>query len=411
MPARIVRRARSPLHPVPIPGNIVLDRHLFTSESVTEGHPDKVADQISDAILDAILAKDPVARVACETLVTTGLACIAGEITTETYVPFADIVRKTIERIGYTDANFGFDSKTCAVISSIGRQSPDIKQGVDTGGAGDQGMMFGYASDETPELMPMPIVLAHKLTRRLADERRNGSAWLRPDGKSQVTVVYEDGVPVAVDTVVISTQHDEKISTKKLTEAIISDVIEPVIPQELRTKHIKDHINPTGRFVIGGPQGDAGLTGRKIIVDTYGGMGRHGGGAFSGKDPSKVDRSACYAARWVAKNIVAAKLARRCEVQLAYAIGVAHPVSVMVDTFGTNTVPEAAIMRAVNEVFDLTPRGIMSDLELRKPIYERTAAYGHFGRDPEKASGKKGGTFFTWERTDRIKQLQKAVKA
>ena len=392
-------------------GNIVLDRHLFTSESVTEGHPDKVADQISDAILDAILKDDPIARVACETLVTTGLACVAGEITTTTYVPVADIVRNTIERIGYTDASFGFDFKTCAVISTIGRQSPDISQGVDTGGAGDQGMMFGYASDETPELMPMPIVLAHQLTKRLADCRRNGSGWLRPDGKSQVTVRYEDGVPVAVDTVVISTQHDDKISNKKLSQAIISDVIEPVIPKELRTKEIKYHINPTGRFVIGGPQGDAGLTGRKIIVDTYGGMGRHGGGAFSGKDPSKVDRSACYAARWVAKNIVAAGLARRVEVQLAYAIGVARPVSVMVDTFRTNTVPEAAIMRAVGEVFDLTPRGIMADLELRKPIYERTAAYGHFGRETEKTgSGKNGLTFFTWERTDKVKQLQKAVK-
>ncbi|MGI9043581.1 MAG: methionine adenosyltransferase [Gemmatimonadaceae bacterium] len=390
---------------------MVLDRHLFTSESVTEGHPDKVADQISDAILDAILADDPVARVACETLVTTGLACIAGEITTETYVPFADIVRRTIDRIGYTDANYGFDSKTCAVISTIGRQSPDIKQGVDTGGAGDQGMMFGYASDETPELMPLPIVLAHKLASRLADERRNGSKWLRPDGKSQVTVVYEDGVPIAVDTVVISTQHDDKISNKKLAQVITSDVIEAVIPKEFRPRGIKYHINPTGRFVIGGPQGDAGLTGRKIIVDTYGGMGRHGGGAFSGKDPSKVDRSACYAARWVAKNIVAAKLARRCEVQLAYAIGVSEPVSVMVDTFGTNTVPEASIMRAVRQVFDLTPRGIIVDLELRKPIYEKTAAYGHFGRSPEKSgSGKSAKTFFTWERTDRVKQLQKAVK-
>jgi S-adenosylmethionine synthetase len=389
----------------------VLDRHLFTSESVTEGHPDKVADQISDAILDAILTDDPIARVACETLVTTGLACVAGEITTKTYVPVADIVRRTIERIGYTDASFGFDFKTCAVISTIGRQSPDISQGVDTGGAGDQGMMFGYASDETPELMPMPIVLAHKLTKQLAEARRNGSGWLRPDGKSQVTVLYEDGVPIAVDTVVISTQHDEKITNKKLSQAIISEVIEAVIPKELRPREVKYHINPTGRFVIGGPQGDAGLTGRKIIVDTYGGMGRHGGGAFSGKDPSKVDRSACYAARWVAKNIVAAKLARRCEVQLAYAIGVARPVSVMVDTFGTNTVPEAAIMRAVGEVFDLTPRGIMADLELRKPIYEKTAAYGHFGREPEKnGSGRNGRTFFTWERTDRVKQLLKAVK-
>ncbi|HUQ47384.1 MAG TPA: methionine adenosyltransferase [Gemmatimonadaceae bacterium] len=390
----------------------MLDRHLFTSESVTEGHPDKVADQISDAILDAILTDDPIARVACETLVTTGLACVAGEITTSTYVSFADIVRDTIKRIGYTDASYGFDFHTCAVISTIGRQSRDIGQGVDTGGAGDQGMMFGYASDETPELMPLPIVLAHRLTKQLADVRRNGAGdWLRPDGKSQVTVVYEDGVPVAVDTVVISTQHSDSISNKKLHQAIISDVIEPVIGKELRTKNIKYHINPTGRFVVGGPQGDAGLTGRKIIVDTYGGMGRHGGGAFSGKDPSKVDRSACYAARWVAKNIVAAKLARRCEVQLAYAIGVARPVSVMVDTFGTNTVPEAAIMRAVGEVFDLTPRGIMSDLDLRKPIYQKTAAYGHFGRSPEKSGiGKKGMTYFTWERTDRVKQLLKAVK-
>ena len=391
----------------------MLDRHLFTSESVTEGHPDKVADQISDAILDAILADDPIARVACETLVTTGLACVAGEITTETYVPIGDIVRRTIERIGYTDATYGFDSKTCAVVNTIGRQSPDIKRGVDTGGAGDQGMMFGYASDETEELMPLPILLAHKLTRQLAECRRNGAGdILRPDGKSQVTVVYEDDIPVAVETVVISTQHSDKVSNRKLHQMVISEVIEPVIPKELRTKDIKYHINPTGRFVVGGPQGDAGLTGRKIIVDTYGGMGRHGGGAFSGKDPSKVDRSACYAARWVAKNIVAAKLARRCEVQLAYAIGVARPVSVAVDTFGTNTVPEAAIMRAVAEVFDLTPAGIMKALDLRKPIYEVTAAYGHFGRAPRKdGGGKNGKTFFTWERTDRVKELQRAVKS
>jgi S-adenosylmethionine synthetase len=386
---------------------------LFTSESVTEGHPDKVADQISDAILDAILADDSAARVACETLVTTGLACVAGEITTTTYVPIADIVRRTIERIGYTDASYGFDSKTCAVINTIGRQSPDISQGVDTGGAGDQGMMFGYASDETDELMPMPIVLAHRLTKQLAECRRNGAGdWLRPDGKSQVTVLYEGAVPISVETVVISTQHDDAISNKKLHEAVISDVIEPVIPKELRSKGIKYHINPTGRFVVGGPQGDAGLTGRKIIVDTYGGMGRHGGGAFSGKDPSKVDRSACYAARWVAKNIVAAGLARRCEVQLAYAIGVAKPVSVMVDTFGTNTVPESAIMRAVESVFDLTPRGIMKDLDLRKPIYEATAAYGHFGREPKKiGSGKDARTLFSWERLDRVKELQKAAHA
>ncbi len=391
----------------------MLDRHLFTSESVTEGHPDKVADQISDAILDAILADDPVARVACETLVTTGLACVAGEITTETYVPIGDIVRQTIERIGYTDATYGFDSKTCAVVNTIGRQSPDIKRGVDTGGAGDQGMMFGYASDETDELMPLPILLAHKLTRQLAECRRNGAGdILRPDGKSQVTVLYEDDIPIAVDTIVISTQHSDKVANRKLHQMVISEVIEPVIPKELRAKDIKYHINPTGRFVVGGPQGDAGLTGRKIIVDTYGGMGRHGGGAFSGKDPSKVDRSACYAARWVAKNIVAAKLARRCEVQLAYAIGVARPVSVAVDTFGTNTVPESAIMRAVAEVFDLTPAGIMKALDLRKPIYEETAAYGHFGRAPRKdGGGKNGKTFFTWERTDRVKELQRAVKA
>jgi S-adenosylmethionine synthetase len=390
----------------------VLDRHLFTSESVTEGHPDKVADQISDAILDAILADDPTARVACETLVTTGLACVAGEITTKTYVPIADIVRSTIKRIGYTDANYGFDSHTCAVINTIGRQSPDISQGVDVGGAGDQGMMFGYASDETEELMPLPIVLAHKLVAQLAECRRNGAGdILRPDGKSQVTVLYEDAVPVAVDTVVISTQHDDKVSNKKLHELVKEEVIDPIIPKDFRTDDMKYHINPTGRFVIGGPQGDAGLTGRKIIVDTYGGMGRHGGGAFSGKDPSKVDRSASYAARWVAKNIVAAKLARRCEVQVAYAIGVAQPVSVNVDTFGTNTVPESAIMRAVQEVFDLTPAGIIKALDLRKPIYEKTAAYGHFGRTPKKdGRGSSGKTFFTWERTDRVKELQAAVK-
>jgi S-adenosylmethionine synthetase len=390
----------------------VLDRHLFTSESVTEGHPDKVADQISDAILDAIIGDDPKARVACETLVTTGLACVAGEITTSTYVPIGDIVRRTIERIGYTDASYGFDSKTCAVVNTIGRQSPDISQGVDTGGAGDQGMMFGYASDETEELMPLPIILAHKLTKQLAECRRNGAGdILRPDGKSQVTVVYEGDIPIGVDTVVISTQHDGDVSNKKLHELVRSEVIDPIITKELRTPDMKYHINPTGRFVVGGPQGDAGLTGRKIIVDTYGGMGRHGGGAFSGKDPSKVDRSASYAARWVAKNIVAAKLARRCEVQVAYAIGVAKPVSVAVDTFGTNTVPETAIMRAVAEVFDLTPRGIIEALDLRKPIYEKTAAYGHFGRNPEKSGrGSSGKTFFSWERTDRVKELLAAVK-
>ena len=388
------------------------DRHLFTSESVTEGHPDKVADAISDAVLDAILADDPTARVACETLVTTGLACVAGEITTSTYVHVPDIVRATIERIGYTDPAFGFDSKTCAVISTIDRQSPDIAMGVDTGGAGDQGMMFGYATDESAELMPMPILLAHRITERLAECRKSGAIkWLRPDGKAQVTVVYEDKRPVAVDTVVVSTQHADDVSTRKIRNAVIEEIIEPTIPEAMRTKKVKYHINPTGRFVIGGPQGDAGLTGRKIIVDTYGGMGRHGGGAFSGKDPSKVDRSACYAARWVAKNIVAAGLARRCEVQLAYAIGVAEPVSVMVDTFGTSTVPESNIMDAVREEFDLTPRGIIAALDLRKPIYSATTAYGHFGRTPRKVgNGKSSMTLFTWERTDRAAKLARAVR-
>jgi S-adenosylmethionine synthetase len=390
----------------------LFDRHLFTSESVTEGHPDKVADAISDAVLDAILADDPEARVACETLVTTGLACVAGEITTSTYVHIPDIVRATIERIGYTDPAYGFDSKTCAVLSTIDRQSPDIAMGVDTGGAGDQGMMFGYASDETDALMPMPILLAHRLTATLAERRRSGDiAWLRPDGKAQVTVVYEDKQPVAVDTVVISTQHSDGVSSRTIRNDIVEQVIEATIPPELRQKKMKYHINPTGRFVIGGPQGDAGLTGRKIIVDTYGGMGRHGGGAFSGKDPSKVDRSASYAARWVAKNIVAAKLARRCEVQLAYAIGVAEPVSVMVDTFGTSTVPESSIMGAVREVFDLTPRGIIDALDLRKPIYSPTSAYGHFGRTPKRLGrGRSSATSFTWERTDRAAPLARAVR-
>ena len=389
------------------------DRSLFTSESVTEGHPDKVADAISDAVLDALLAEDPVARVACETLVTTGLAVIAGEITTSAYVHLPDVVRDTIRRIGYTDAGYGFDANTCAVMSTIDKQSAHIAMGVDTGGAGDQGMMFGYASDETEELMPMPIMLAHRLTRSLADRRKNGDLkWLRPDGKSQVTVVYEDGQPVAVDTVVISTQHADNVSNAKIHKAIISDVIEASIPKELRPKKIKYHINPTGRFVIGGPQGDCGVTGRKIIVDTYGGMGRHGGGAFSGKDPSKVDRSACYAARWVAKNIVAAGLARRCEVQVAYAIGVAQPVSVRVDTFGTATVPEARILDAVNDNFDLTPKGIAAALDLRKPIYSATSAYGHFGRKPEKVGkGKTAGTLFTWERTDKAAALKRAARA
>ena len=387
------------------------DRHLFTSESVTEGHPDKVADAISDAVLDAILADDPNARVACETLVTTGLACVAGEITTSTYVHIPDIVRATIRDIGYTDATYGFDYHTCAVISTIDRQSPDIAMGVDTGGAGDQGMMFGYATDETAELMPLPILLAHRLTRALAERRKSGDLkWLRPDGKAQVSVVYEDHKPVAVENVVVSTQHADHASSRKIRHGIIEQVIEPSIPAELRSKKVRYHINPTGRFVVGGPQGDAGLTGRKIIVDSYGGMGRHGGGAFSGKDPSKVDRSACYAARWVAKNIVAAKLARRCEVQLAYAIGVAEPVSVMVDSFGTSVVPERELMRAIRDVFDLTPRGIIDALDLRKPIYRPTAAYGHFGRTPERIGrGKSACTLFTWERTDRASALKRAV--
>ncbi len=381
----------------------MLDRHLFTSESVTEGHPDKVADAISDAILDAILTDDPQARVACETLVTTGLACVAGEITTKTYVNVPEIVRSTIDRIGYNDAGFGFDSKTCAVISTIDKQSPDIAQGVDTGGAGDQGMMFGYATDETEELMPMPIQLAHRLTERLAEFRRSKDGWwVRPDGKSQVTVCYEDSLPIGVETVVISTQHSEEISTKKLREAIVSEVIEPVIPKELRDKEIKFHINPTGRFVIGGPQGDAGLTGRKIIVDTYGGVGSHGGGAFSGKDPTKVDRSASYMARYIAKNVVASGIARRCEIQLAYAIGVAEPVSVLIDTKGSGQVEEGRIEQIVREIFPLTPKGIIEALNLRRPIYKKTAAYGHFGRAlPE----------FQWERTDRADAIAKAAGA
>ena len=390
----------------------MFDRHLFTSESVTEGHPDKVADAISDAVLDAILAEDPSARVACETLVTTGLACVAGEITTSTYVHVPDIVRSTIERIGYNDPAFGFDAATCAVISTIDRQSPDIAMGVDGGGAGDQGMMFGYATDETDELMPMPILLAHRLAESLAAHRKSGDiSWLGPDGKVQVTVVYEDKQPVAVDTVVVSAQHAASVSSRTIRSTLIEHIIEPLIPEELRQKKMKYHVNPTGRFVVGGPHGDAGLTGRKIIVDTYGGMGRHGGGAFSGKDPSKVDRSACYAARWVAKNIVAAKLARRCEVQLAYAIGVAEPVSVMVDTFGTAVVPEASIMQAIREEFDLTPKGIIAALDLRKPIYSATSAYGHFGRAPKKiGNGRSSMTLFTWERTDRAAALLRAVR-
>ena len=390
-------------------------RHLFTSESVTEGHPDKIADQISDAVLDAILAVDPAGRVACETLVTTGLAVIAGEITTHAWVDLPKLVRETIQRIGYDDAAFGFDSKTCAVMSTIDKQSADIAQGVDTGGAGDQGMMFGYATDETEELMPLPILLSHRLTQRLSELRKDGTlAWLRPDGKAQVSVAYEGDRPVSVETVVVSTQHAEDVTTDEIRRRIIADVIEPVIPEALRSPDITYHINPTGRFVVGGPMGDAGLTGRKIIVDTYGGMGRHGGGAFSGKDPSKVDRSAAYAARWVAKNVVAAGLARRCEVQIAYAIGVREPVSIMVSTFGTGTVSDDAIVRAVREVFDLTPKGITEALSLRKPIYSPTAAYGHFGRAPQLVThrGMRDGEEvvqsnpgFTWENTDRAEQL------
>jgi S-adenosylmethionine synthetase len=374
------------------------ERFLFTSESVTEGHPDKIADQISDAIVDACLAEDPFSRVACETLMTTGLAFIAGEITTKAYVDFPAIVRGTVMSVGYTDAAYGFDHETCAVISSIHEQSPDIAMGVDPGGAGDQGMMFGYASNETEELMPMAITLAHRLTHRLADIRKSGQLeWLRPDGKSQVTVEYDKNYrPVRVDAVVVSTQHSEAVDNKKLRAEILQHVIQAVLPPNMLDADTKYHINPTGRFVVGGPMGDTGLTGRKIIVDTYGGMGRHGGGCFSGKDPTKVDRSACYMARYIAKNIVASGLAGRCEVQLAYAIGVAEPVSVMVDTFGTGKVGEGKLVELVRKNFQLTPKGIIESLRLRRPIYKKTAAYGHFGRkDPD----------FTWEATDKAAAL------
>ncbi len=374
--------------------------HLFTSESVTEGHPDKIADQISDAILDAVLADDPEGRVACETLVTTGLAFIAGEITTKTYVDFPAVVRETIKGIGYTRAKFGFDYETCAVISSIDPQSPDIAMGVNTGGAGDQGLMFGFACRETEVLMPLPIMLAHRLTMRLSEARRTGELeWLRPDGKSQVTVEYEGSVPRRVDAVVVSCQHSDTVPTRELREEVREKIIDHVIPVEMIDDETRFYINPTGRFVTGGPQGDCGVTGRKIIVDTYGGVGSHGGGAFSGKDPTKVDRSASYMARHVAKNVVAAGLADRVEVQLAYAIGVADPVSVMVDTFGTATVPEDTIKTAIREVFPLTPLGIIEYLDLRRPIYRKTAAFGHFGRtDPD----------FTWERADRVDDLRSA---
>jgi S-adenosylmethionine synthetase len=374
------------------------NRYLFTSESVTEGHPDKIADQISDAILDACLTEDPTSRVACETLLATGFVIVAGEITTKAYVDFQSVVRGVVSSIGYNNALYGFDSNTCAVISSINKQSGDIAMGVDTGGAGDQGMMFGYACNETAELMPMPIALAHKLTQRLSDVRKHGKLpYLRPDGKSQVTVEYDaNKKPVRVDAVVVSTQHAETIGNDDLRADVLKHVIQAVIPADLLDADTKYHINPTGRFVIGGPMGDTGLTGRKIIVDTYGGMGRHGGGAFSGKDPTKVDRSAAYVARYIAKNIVAAGLADRCEVQLAYAIGVAEPVSVLVETFGTSKVDPTKISDLVRANFKLTPKGIIESLKLRRPIYCKTAAYGHFGRnDPD----------FTWEATDKAAQL------
>ncbi|HEU5039928.1 MAG TPA: methionine adenosyltransferase [Gemmatimonadales bacterium] len=407
------------------------NKHVFTSESVTEGHPDKVADQISDAVLDAILSRDPAGRVACETLVTTGMAVVAGEITTDTYVHIPDLVRETVESIGYTDAAYGFDGRTCAVLTSIDRQSPDIAMGVNAGktreqGAGDQGMMFGYASSETRERMPLPIMLAHRIVERLAAVRKGLPGhprieWLRPDGKSQVSVEYEDDRPVEVRTVVVSTQHAERRGTRVLSqgtirEAVVEEVIKPVLDAHgIEYRRTKFLINPTGRFVIGGPHGDAGLTGRKIIVDTYGGMARHGGGAFSGKDPSKVDRSGAYATRWVAKNIVEAKLARRCEVQVAYAIGVARPVSIMVQTFGTGAVPDTMLEKMVDEVFDLTPKGIIDALKLKRPIYRQTASYGHFGRKPfsgiYKGEAKDQKVdFFTWERTDRVKDLLSAAR-
>ena len=388
-------------------------RYIVSSESVTEGHPDKIADQISDAVLDAMLAQDAMARVACETLVTTGMVLVTGEITTTADVHVPQIVRQTVERIGYTDTAFGFDHETCAILTSIDRQSQDIAQGVDTGGAGDQGMMFGYATDETPELMPIPIMLAHHLTQRLAELRKSGELnWLRPDGKAQVSVEYEDDLPVAVRAVVVSTQHAPEIAAADLTEAVRERVIKPVLEESpLEANDPTYYINPTGRFVVGGPQGDAGLTGRKIIVDTYGGLAHHGGGAFSGKDPSKVDRSATYAARWAAKNIVAARLARRCEVQLAYAIGVAEPVSVAVQTFGTGKVPEGTLERAVREVFDLTPGGIIDSLCLRAPIYLPTAAYGHFGRTPRKETVYgRDVTLFTWEEPSAVQTLLDAVR-
>jgi S-adenosylmethionine synthetase len=376
------------------------NNYFFTSESVTEGHPDKIADQISDAILDAIIAKDPVARVACETMVTTGLAFVAGEISTTCYVHIPDIVRETIKNIGYTRAKYGFDYETCSVITSIDQQSSDIAMGVDTGGAGDQGLMFGYACNETPELMPMPIMLAHKISMRLSEVRKQDIlAYLRPDGKSQVTIEYRNGKPFRIDTVVVSSQHSPEVHMKDMREDIIEKVIKPVVPKGLLDEEtVKYYINPTGRFVVGGPMGDTGLTGRKIIVDSYGGVGSHGGGAFSGKDPTKVDRSGAYISRYIAKNIVAAGIADKVEVQLAYAIGVPEPVSILVDTYGTGRIEEEAIAKIIRNNFNLTPKGIIDHLRLRRPIFKKTAAYGHFGKnDPD----------FTWEQTDKAATLKK----